>query len=70
MKLMRVNAYNIFLQQHRFDLIFKYLYVKNPTAYNRVAYLESIRAFNGGYEDCPSDGIPKNSLDAFINSFD
>jgi hypothetical protein len=46
------------------------LYVKNPTAYNHVAYLESIRAFNGGYEHCPSDGIPKNSLDDFINSFD
>lgn len=67
---MKQDALNILLSQRRFDLIFKYLYAKRPTAYHRAAYLEHIRAFNGFYELNPSDGKPKNSADDFINSFD
>lgn len=67
---MRQLVLDIFLHQRRFDLIFKYLYVKRPCAYHRSAYLEHIRAFNGFYELNPSDGTPKNSADDFINSFD
>lgn len=67
---MTQQAIDIFLHQKRFDLIFKYLYVKRPCAYHRAAYLEHIRAFNGFYELNPSDGKPKNSADDFINSFD
>lgn len=63
-------ALDILLTQKRFDLIFKYLYVKYPCAYTRYAYLECIRAFNDFYELNPSDGIPKKSSDDFINSFD
>ena len=67
---MKINAKEIFLKQRRFDLIFKYLYVKNQNDYNREAYAENIRAFNGGHEINPSDGIPKESIDDFIHSFD
>lgn len=66
---MKKNALKLFLNQRRFDLIFKYLYVKNPTDFNKVAYLENIRAFNNFYELNPSDKIPKNSATDFINSF-
>lgn len=67
---MKQDALHILLSQRRFDLIFKYLYVKRPCAYHRSAYLEHIRAFNNFYELNPSDGQPKNSADDFINSFD
>ena len=67
---MKQKAIDIFLHQRRFDLIFKYLYVKHPCVYHRAAYLEHIRAFNGFYELNPSDGKPKNTADDFINSFD
>lgn len=67
---MRVDALKLMLDQRRFDLIFKYLYAKSPTAYHRGAYLENIRAFNGFFELNPSDGKPKNSAEDFINSFD
>ncbi len=64
------NALKILLTQQRFDLIFKYLYAQNPTDFNRTAYLESIRAFNGGHETELSDGVPKESLQDFIDSYD
>ena len=67
--IMKQKAIGIFLHQKRFDLIFKYLYVKRPCAYHRAAYLEHIRAFNGFYELNPSDGKPKNTADDFVNSF-
>lgn len=68
---MKQNALQLFLKQKRFDLIFKYLYLKYPNNdFVKAAYIENIRAFNGFYEIEPSDGIPKNSADDFINSFD
>lgn len=67
------NAYNLFLESNRFDLIFKYLYLtnrdKNPSFFSKM-YLESIRAFNNFHEDEPSDGIPKESSEDFLESFD
>lgn len=67
---MKQDARHILLTQKRFDLIFKYLYVKRPCAYHRSAYLEHIRAFNNFFELNPSDGQPKNSAEDFISSFD
>ena len=64
------NALDILLHQKRFDLMFKYLYAKNPTAYHRWMYVEHIRAFNGFHEMNPSDGIPKESEEDFVSSFD
>ncbi len=63
------DALSILIRQRRFDLIFKYLYAKCPSGYNRYAYLEHIRAFNNFYELNPSDNKPKNSAEDFINSF-
>ena len=67
---MEVKALDIFLKQKRFDLIFKYLYVKYRNNFTRRAYLENIRSFNGFYEVNPSDGIPKQSAEDFVLSFD
>lgn len=65
------KAYDLFLRQKRFDLIFKYLYVKYPhNNFIKQAYLENIRAFNGFFEVDPSDKIPKESPQDFLNSFD
>ena len=65
------DARELFLKQHRFDLIFKYLYVTKPNdALARTAYLESIRAFNGYFEQDSSDGVPKDSAAKFLSSFD
>ena len=65
----KTDALSLFLRQHRFDLIFKYLYVRGD-GYAREAYLESIRAFNGFDEVRPSDGRPKGSAEDFLGSFD
>ena len=68
---MKLNAFQLFLKQKRFDLIFKYLYLKYPeNKFVKSAYIENIRAFNGFYEVEPSDGAAKNSAEDFINSFD
>lgn len=68
---MKQNAKQLFLKQKRFDLIFKYLYLKYPeNDFVKKAYLENIRAFNGFYEIEPSDGIEKNTPEKFLNSFD
>ncbi|MBR2068265.1 MAG: hypothetical protein IJ877_00750 [Candidatus Gastranaerophilales bacterium] len=68
---MKINALELFLKQRRFDLIFKYLYLKYPdNPYAKYAYIENIRAFNNFFEECPSSGIPKNSKEDFINTFD
>lgn len=65
------DARELFFSQRRFDLIFKYLYVAKPNnAFVRRAYLESICAFNGYLELNPSNGIPKDSPEKFIASFD
>lgn len=65
------DARLLFLKQRRFDLIFKFLYLKYPdNQFVRAAYLESIRAFNDFHEDEPSDGKPKNSPADFLKSFD
>lgn len=66
---MQVNALDLFLKQRRFDLIFKYLYAKDPSPFAKAAYLENIRAFNNYHEECPSDGVPKNQPEDFITSF-
>ncbi|TLD82030.1 hypothetical protein LS68_003235 [Helicobacter sp. MIT 05-5293] len=65
------KALDLFLRQKRFDLIFKYLYVKYPhNNFIKQAYLENIRAFNDFYEDDPSYKCPKESPQDFLNSFD
>lgn len=67
---MKQNALHLFLKQRRFDLIFKYLYLKYPeNDFVKKAYLENIRAFNGFYEVEPSDGVAKNSAEKFLKSF-
>ena len=68
----KLHAFDLFLKQQRFDLIFKYLYIKNKDKNNQFfedLYIESIRAFNNFHEENPSDGIPKESKKDFINSF-
>jgi hypothetical protein len=67
-----MDAFKLLLSQHRFDLIYKYLYVLNPNKYNRDAYIESIRSFTGNsfFELEPSDGVPKQTVDDYVNSFD
>lgn len=70
-----INAKEIFLKNRRFDLIFKYLYLKNHNKYSTKTsffedlYCEHIRAFNNFHEGHPSDGIPKESKEDFLNSF-
>ena len=69
---MKVKALDLFLKQRRFDLIFKYIYIKNKDKnipFFENLYAEHIRAFNGFHENTPSDGIPKESKADFINSF-
>lgn len=64
------NALKLFFKQKRFDLIFKWLFLKNPeNTFNKIAYLENIRAFNNFYELNPSDGVKKEGADEFINRF-
>ena len=64
-----VNAWDLFLQQRRFDLIFKYLYVKNPCEYNKKAYIENIRAFNG-FKENSSNGVVKKTSSDFVETYD
>ena len=67
---MKQNALQLLFKQKRFDLIFKYLYLKYPDSdFVRTAYLENIRVFNGFVEVVPSDGIPKSSAEEFIDRF-
>ena len=67
-----MEALTLLLHQRRFDLIYKYLYVINPCRFNRDAYIESIRAFtaNTFKELEPSDGVPKLTVEDYVNSFD
>lgn len=64
------NARELFLNQRRFDLIFKYLFAQaNGTGFPRTAYEESIRRFNG-FEEWNSDGIcEKRGFEAFADGF-
>lgn len=68
-----MDAKTLFLDSNRFDLIFKYLYLtmknKNQEFFAKM-YLENIRAFNNFHEDEPSDGVPKESAEDFLNAFD
>lgn len=66
---MLVNAFDLFLKQKRFDLIFKYLYVKSPSSFTKNAYLENIRAFNN-FSEKSSNGTDKDSSEKFITIFD
>ena len=67
-----MDALQLFLQQKRFDLIYKYLYITAPSEFNKRAYVENIRAFSSGTftEVEPSDGIPKTSVQDYLQSFD
>lgn len=67
-----MDALKLLLLQKRFDLIYKYLYVISPTAYNKKAYIESIRAFSNNtfVELEPSDGKAKTSVEDYLQSFD
>ena len=70
---MKVNAFDLFLRQKRFDLIFKYIYLKNRDkniSFFEDLYAEHIQAFNNFHEINPSDNIPKDTREDFIKSFD
>ena len=67
-----VDALQLIFKNCRFDLIFKYLYsdacIRCDTAFinsYEEMYCESIRAFNGYYEEEPR----KESREDFLNSF-
>jgi len=66
------NAKTIFDNSTRFDLIFKYLYVLSrgteSSYFYRSLYLESIKYFNGFYEESPPKYSPVDFLDAFENT--
>ncbi|MDR2512407.1 MAG: hypothetical protein LBD01_01200 [Puniceicoccales bacterium] len=70
-----INARELFFRQRRFDLIFKYVYLKNHRRYGGETdfflclYCEHIRAFNHFYEDDVSYGVPKQSKEDFLTSF-
>ena len=66
---MQINSLDLFLTQRRFDLIFKFLYAKDPSNYVKDAYLESISAFNGFSEES-TNGILKSNPSDFLTSFD
>jgi len=70
---MRFKAFDLLLRSRRFDLIFKYVFLRDrhrcPDFY-RDFYLEHIRAFNGFDEVNPSDGKPKRGPLEFIARFD
>ncbi|MGI5078661.1 hypothetical protein E4N94_01060 [Treponema denticola] len=69
----RKNAKELFLQNNRFDLIFKYIYIKNKdkkTPFFKNLYLNHIKAFNNFYEEEPSDGVEKSTPEDFVLSFD
>ncbi len=71
-----VNARKLFFRQHRFDIIFKYIYLDKhlrygkDTAFFSNLYIEHIRAFNDFYEDSSDYQTPKQSPDDFIYSFE
>ena len=70
---MQTNALSLLLCSKRFDLIFKYLYLRykdKNLPFFREMYLEHIRAFNHFFEQEPSDGHPKNSPEDFIRAFE
>lgn len=72
---MKQNALDLLCRNRRFDLVFKYLYVKNRelkglTPFFTDLYAESIRAFNGYSEEKPSDTIPKDGRQEFLARFD
>lgn len=65
----KIDALSLMLKQRRFDLIYKYLYVKRPNAFHRAMYIEHLRALNGFHEMNPTDG-PKESPEDFLSAFD
>lgn len=71
----KIPAWRIFFANRRLDLIFKYLFLKNHPKYAAHTdffadcYAEHIRAFNDFSEECPSDGIPKESREEFLRRF-
>lgn len=70
---MKIKAADLLLKQQRFDLIFKYLYLKNKcksTSFFTELYSEHIRAFNDFFETNPNYAMPKNSKEDFIQAFD
>lgn len=68
-KTVKVNARELFLSQRRFDLIFKYLYLKYPNnVFVKNAYLENTRALCNFYEHY-DDRADKRNPNDFIKSF-
>ena len=67
----RGRAKDLFLNQIRFDLMFKYLYLKNQEKYGEFTdffkdlYFEQIRIFNNFYERSPQKFLPKDFIDNF-----
>jgi|694.fasta_scaffold10406_13 hypothetical protein len=65
-----MNLFDVLCKSNRFDLIFKFLYVKNKSTncefFYKNLYLISIKHFNNFYEKAPF----KNSSQDFISAFD
>jgi hypothetical protein len=65
-----MNSFDVLCLSNRFDLIFKYLYVKNKSTnsefFYKNLYLISIKHFNNFYEKIPF----KNSAKDFLLAFD
>ncbi len=65
-----MNSFDVLCKSNRFDLIFKFLYVKNKSTncefFYKNLYLISIKHFNNFYEKAPF----KNSSQDFISAFD
>jgi FkbM family methyltransferase len=65
----------IFLKNRRFDLIFKYIYIKNykknstHIKFFEDLYCAHISAFNDFHEEWPTDLIPKESKEDFLSAF-
>lgn len=71
----KLHAKDVFYRNRRFDLIYKLLYLEKHFTYSQWTnfyedlYCEHIKAFNNFYENDPDYKSPKDSRNAFINSF-
>lgn len=66
------KSLSLLLNNKRFDLIIKYLYILNLNKnihFFEEMYLDHILAFNNFHEIYPSDGVEKIGADAFISRF-
>ena len=69
-----IDAKELFLLNNRFDLIFKYIFIKyfeiKNTNFFKDLYLNSIKAFNNFYEYDGSKISKEDFYESFINLLD